>query len=176
MKQSLSFTFSIWHRCLGIMLMAAVWIAPLQAAIETYQFDHVVQEKRFQSLTAELRCPKCQNQNIADSNAPIAKDMRAVVYKEIKAGLSDKEIVDGLVNRFGDFVLYKPPLNRYTFLLWFAPLLFVLIGLAAVVSLARRAGRDAVTPPRLSAAERERLARLLSEDAASPAANPVKPE
>ena len=82
-----------------------------RAAIDTYEFKGEVERERFRSLTEELRCPKCQNQNIADSNAPIATDLRREIYRMLDDGRSDKEIVDFLVMRYGDFVMYKPPLD-----------------------------------------------------------------
>ena len=98
-----------------------------RAAIDTYEFKDEVERERFRSLTEELRCPKCQNQNIADSNAPIATDLRREIYRMLDDGRSDKEIVDFLVMRYGDFVMYKPPLDSRTWLLWYGP--FGLLGL-----------------------------------------------
>ena len=137
-----------------------------RAAIDTYEFKGEVERERFRSLTEELRCPKCQNQNIADSNAPIATDLRREIYRMLDDGRSDKEIVDFLVMRYGDFVMYKPPLDSRTWLLWYGP--FGLLGLGAVVLcvlvLRRRKVERAPAQVALSAAERERLDALLKEN------------
>ena len=137
-----------------------------QAAIDTYEFKGEVERERFRSLTEELRCPKCQNQNIADSNAPIATDLRREIYRMLDDGRSDKEIVDFLVMRYGDFVMYKPPLDSRTWLLWYGP--FGLLGLGAIVLcvlvLRRRKVEKAPAQVALSKAERERLDALLKEN------------
>ena len=136
------------------------------AAIDTYEFKDEGERQRFRQLTEELRCPKCQNQNIADSNAPIATDLRREIYRMLDDGRSDKEIVDFLVMRYGDFVMYKPPLDSRTWLLWYGP--FGLLGLGAVVLcvlvLRRRKVERAPAQAALSAAERERLDALLKEN------------
>ncbi|OQK18744.1 hypothetical protein AU255_10525 [Methyloprofundus sedimenti] len=109
----------------------------LSAAIDVYQFDDPEKEKRFQHLTFELRCPKCQNQNIADSNAEISQDLRTKIFQMLNAGKSDDEIVDYMVERYGDFVLYEPRVKPQTYLLWFGPGLFLLLGLLVVVLIIR---------------------------------------
>ena len=145
---------------LGLSLVGAA-----RAAIDTYQFKDEVERERFRGLTEELRCPKCQNQNIADSNAPIATDLRREIFRMLEEGRSDKEIVDFLVMRYGDFVMYKPPLDSRTWLLWYGP--FGLLGLGAIVLcvlvLRRRKVEQAPAQVALSAAERERLDALLKE-------------
>ena len=137
-----------------------------RAAIDTYEFKDEVERERFRSLTEELRCPKCQNQNIADSNALIATDLRWEIYRMLDDGRSDKEIVDFLVMRYGDFVMYKPPLDSRTWLLWYGP--FGLLGLGAIVLcvlvLRRRKVEKAPAQVALSKAERERLDALLKEN------------
>lgn len=137
-----------------------------RAAIDTYEFKDEVERERFRSLTEELRCPKCQNQNIADSNAPIATDLRREIYRMLDDGRSDKEIVDFLVMRYGDFVMYKPPLDSRTWLLWYGP--FGLLGVGAIVLcvlvLRRRKVEKAPAQVALSKAERERLDALLTEN------------
>jgi len=124
-----------------------------------------VAEKRLQKLSEELRCLVCQNQTIADSNAELAQDLRREVRAMIKAGKSDKEIVDFMVVRYGDFVLYRPPVKGITLLLWGGPVLLMLLGLFALVRyLRRRSTRiDAEEQP-LSAAEAGRADALLKEN------------
>ncbi len=101
------------------------------------KFKSAVDETRYNALIAELRCPKCQNQNLADSNAGIAIDLRNQVYSMINQELSDKEIVDYMVARYGEFVLYKPANNAGTFLLWYGPLILLVIGLCAFILVIR---------------------------------------
>ncbi len=103
------------------------------AAIDVYQFDDPEKEKRFQELAYELRCPKCQNQNIADSNAEIAKDLRTKIQQMLVADKTNPEIIDYMVERYGDFVLYEPRVKPQTYLLWYGPALFLLLGLAIIL-------------------------------------------
>ncbi|MBD3645580.1 MAG: cytochrome c-type biogenesis protein CcmH [Alcanivorax sp.] len=109
------------------------------AAPDIYQFDTPEQEQRFRVLLDELRCPKCQNQSLADSDAGIAQDMRARVEAMIKEGKSNDEIVDYFVARYGDFVSYRPPVTPTTSILWLAPLLLLGSGAVVIVLLLRRA-------------------------------------
>ncbi|MCZ2723328.1 cytochrome c-type biogenesis protein CcmH [Marinomonas sp. 15G1-11] len=101
------------------------------------KFNSSIDETRYNALIEELRCPKCQNQNLADSNAGIAVDLRNQIYSMIDQGLSDKEIVDYMVARYGEFVLYKPANNAGTFLLWYGPLILLAFGLLAFVLIIR---------------------------------------
>ena len=99
--------------------------APVQ---EPLVFESMLQEDRFNQLTLELRCLVCQNQNLADSDAQLAHDLRAEVHEMLVAGKSDDEIKQFMVERYGDFVLYRPPVQKNTYLLWLAPLALLLIG------------------------------------------------
>lgn len=121
-----------------LMLLAA---GPALAAIDVYPFDNDTQQDRFHRLTEELRCPKCQNQSIADSDAGIAQDMRERVARMIREGRSDAEIVDYFVARYGDFVSYRPPVNERTAILWVGPVLLLVFGGLAIVVLVVRASR-----------------------------------
>ncbi|WP_372881320.1 cytochrome c-type biogenesis protein [Psychromonas sp.] len=98
------------------------------AAIDTFEFDNAEQERTFHALTKQLRCPKCQNQNISDSNAELAKDLRNKTYQLVKQGKNEQEVIDYMVARFGNFVRYDPPMTPATIFLWLGPLLFVLFG------------------------------------------------
>ena len=109
----------------------------LSAAIDVYKFDDPEKEKRFHQLAFELRCPKCQNQNIADSNAEIAQDLRTKIFQMLNAGKNDNEIVDYMVERYGDFVLYEPRVKPQTYLLWYGPALFLVLGLVVVALIIR---------------------------------------
>ncbi len=123
-----------------------------------------VAEKRLQALSEELRCLVCQNQNIADSNAELAQDLRREIRTMIRDGKSDKEIIDFMVVRYGDFVLYRPPLKGATLLLWGGPLLLLALGLFALVRYQRRrAERVAAADKPLSAEEARRAEALLKE-------------
>ncbi|MBP8203251.1 MAG: cytochrome c-type biogenesis protein CcmH [Pseudomonas sp.] len=145
-------------------VLGLVLIGTAQAAIDTYEFANETERERYRTLVEELRCPKCQNQNIADSDAPIAMDLRGQIYRMLSEGQTDPQIIDFLVNRYGDFVLYKPPVTARTLLLWYGPagLLaggFVLVG----VILVRRRRKPGTAANGLSADEQQRLAALLSQ-------------
>ena len=123
-----------------------------------------VAEKRLQGLSEELRCLVCQNQTIADSNAELAQDLRREIRGMIKDGKSDKEIIDFMVVRYGDFVLYRPPVKGITLLLWGGPVALMLLGLFALIRyLRQRATRIADDQP-LSADETSRAEALLKEN------------
>jgi cytochrome c-type biogenesis protein CcmH len=126
-----------------ILMLMFCWPLALPAVQDIYQFDSVAEEQRFRELLVQLRCPKCQNQAISDSDAPIAQDMRQQVAEMIRAGRSDEEIVDYFVQRYGDFVSYHPPLTPQTMILWLAPLMAMAGGLLLVVLQIRRARRIA---------------------------------
>ena len=109
----------------------------VSAAIDVYQFGDAEKEKRFQELAYELRCPKCQNQNLADSNAEIAKDLRAKIQQMLEADKTNSEIIDYMVERYGDFVLYEPRVKPQTYLLWYGPVLLILLGLVVIFFIIR---------------------------------------
>ncbi len=119
----------------SIVLLLCSFI--ISAAIDVYKFDDPEKEKRFQDLAYELRCPKCQNQNIADSNAEIAKDLRTKIHQMLIAEKTDTEIIDYMVDRYGDFVLYEPPVKPQTYLLWYGPAIFIVLGLGIVFLIVR---------------------------------------
>lgn len=106
----------------------------LFAAIEEHAFENTQQEKIYSTLIQELRCLVCQNQNLADSNASLAKDLRNKTYEMVKAGKTHQQITEFMTKRYGDFVLYKPPMRLSTLLLWLGPFVFLIL---AVVYLAR---------------------------------------
>lgn len=146
-------------------LLAVLLLLPLlaqAAGIEVREFDDPVTEQRYQDLTASLRCPKCENQAIGDSDSPIAGDMRDRVYAQLQDGRSDKEILDFMVRRFGDYVLYNPRLEGRTLLLWGLPAALVLLGAVVVVLMVRARRRSSARA--LSAEERERLDALINRE------------
>ena len=124
---------------------------------------------RYHELNAELRCLICQNRTIAESDAPLAKDLRAIVARQLAAGRSDGEIKQYLVDRYGEWVLYDPPFQMATLILWLGPFLLLLVGLAVVGTMVWRRSNDATPKPAL---DRERLARVLaSQQDSSPRAD-----
>jgi cytochrome c-type biogenesis protein CcmH len=133
-----------------------------QAAAEVREFDNPVTEQRYRDLTATLRCPKCENQAIGDSESPIAGDMRERVYAQLQDGRSDKEILDFMVNRFGDYVLYNPRLEGRTYLLWGLPGALVLLGGLLMMYLVRSRRRTSASD--LSAEERARVDALINRE------------
>ncbi|HEX6590992.1 MAG TPA: cytochrome c-type biogenesis protein [Moraxellaceae bacterium] len=130
------------------------------AAIDVYSFETPEQEQRFRTLIDELRCPKCQNQNLSGSDATVAKDLKNRAYQLMQQGKTDDEIRAYLVDRYGDFITYRPPLRTGTSLLWFGPLL-LLVGVAAVLVWRVRRAAPATAP--LSEEEQQRLAALLDD-------------
>ncbi len=113
-----------------LLMFIATFSLNTQASFNVYDFDSdVTKEVRFQKLISDLRCPKCQNNNLADSNAPLATDIKNYVYKEIKKGKTDKEITDFLISRYGLFIIYDPHL----IFLWLIPFLIVLIGIVGFI-------------------------------------------
>ena len=120
--------------------------------------DDPALERRVMNLAHELRCLVCQNQTIADSQAPLAVDLRNQMREQLAAGKSESEVVDFMVERYGDFVLYRPPFKATTILLWAGPFLFLIIGFYVLVRFLRRRH---VPEPQLSDADRARAAKLL---------------
>ncbi|NNA01640.1 cytochrome c-type biogenesis protein [Pseudomonas lundensis] len=135
-----------------------------QAAIDTYEFKNDAERDRFRELTKELRCPKCQNQDIADSNAPIATDLRREIFRMLGEGKDNQQIIDFMVDRYGDFVRYKPALTGKTAILWFGPLVLLVGGFVVIgVIVGRRRTQRATRTDTLFAEERQRLDTLLDK-------------
>lgn len=150
-----------WLLALSLVLSASL----AQATIEAMEFRDDGLKERYQHLAFILRCPKCQNQNIIDSDAPIAADLRQQVHRLLHEGYQDNEIIDFMVARYGNFVLYEPPVNPLTYLLWYGP--FVLVGIGALVMFLLLRGRKKNTQESektaMSDADRERLNNLLKD-------------
>ena len=144
-----------------MLLLQAVPV--LQAApIETYTFENTEQEEIFYKLSDELRCLVCQNQNIAESNADLAKDLRREIYNMISDGQTEEQIVDFMVQRYGDYVLYRPPMKPLTWLLWFGPAIVFLFGVYYAIKRFRSLSTD-VPQSDLSEQDIERIKRLHAE-------------
>lgn len=149
------------------MLMGALLASSAGAgatAFEPRDFDNAEQLTRYKALIHELRCLVCQNQNIADSDAELAGDLRREVQRMILEGKSDADVIDFMVTRYGDFVLYRPPLKAKTVLLWSAPLLLGVGGLALLLLQLRARRRAGSASMPLSEDERARLDALLKDE------------
>lgn len=126
------------HLLLSLLLMAGL----AQAAQVLLEFESPEQQALFKELTQELRCPKCQNQNIADSNAVVAVDMRNKTLELVQQGQNKQQVLEYMKSRYGDFVHYQPPLNKFTLILWLLPALMML-GLIVLLVLRRKAALTA---------------------------------
>ncbi len=155
-------TAPLVYSCILLLLMLT-GSDVARAVIETYEFSSPDLERRYHLLSQELRCPKCQNQNIADSNAPISQDLRQLLFKRLEAGASDEEILADMVARYGEFVRYRPSRSGVTLWLWLAPLLMLVFGACLLIYLFR--GRSDVPVAKVSDADRVRLERLLASEA-----------
>ena len=125
--------------CLAAILLLSPCVPALSlASLETLSFENPQQETRYKKIIAELRCLVCQNQNLADSNADLAKDLRKKTYTMILAGQTDAQIIDFMVARYGDFVRYRPPFKPSTVLLWISPALLLALGLGILWRVTRR--------------------------------------
>lgn len=131
-----------------------------------FQFDDAEQKARFDLLANELRCPKCQNQNLADSHAQVAADLRKQLYLQIEAGKDDEQILDYMVDRYGDFVLYRPRVNTMTYVLWFGPALLGIVALVIFIVIVVRRRKDTADTAvdELDTAQRDRLQALLKDN------------
>ncbi len=138
MKPWMKSLFSVVAVCLMVLVTAP----GAQAAIDVYEFENKAQEESFQHLTQILRCPKCQNQNLADSNAELAIDLRNKTYELLQDGHSEAEVVEFMVARYGQFVVYEPPLTPATLILWMGPFLVVLLGGVLIIRHIRRQSQE----------------------------------
>jgi len=144
---------------LSVLTLLIVLSAFSVSAVEDkFSFDTPAQRESFLKLTAELRCPMCQNQNIADSDAMIAHDMRRKVYALLKQGKTEQEVIDFMKSRYGDFVHYQPPVTAATLWLWAGPVLFIFIALIVVIR------RKSVTPPEDMAAKLAKADEMLERE------------
>jgi cytochrome c-type biogenesis protein CcmH len=144
-----------------LFALLVFWSLTAQAVIETYQFDTPELRDRYHVFVKELRCPKCQNQNLEDSNAGVAADLRREVHRLLHEGYSDDEIYDYMVARYGEFVLYRPRASGITLYLWLAPAILLALAIGTVAMIVKRSSqqRDDLSS---DAASRERLQRVLN--------------
>lgn len=149
-------------------LLAVVMVSASvsMAAVTVYEFDNPKQEAQYQALIEDFRCPTCQNQNLAGSDAPIAQDLKQKTYEMVMDGRSDSEIRAYMFERYGDFISYKPPVRPSTWILWFFPPVLLLVVLVAWVYKARQKNRKTLSVTEaataLSETEEQKLAELLA--------------
>lgn len=129
-----------------ILVSGGVGTSTVQASIDVYEFNDPEKEAQFRTLASELRCPKCQNQNVNDSNAPLARDIKDRVYQLIEEGKTDKEIVDYMVERYGEFVTYRPRMSLGVALLWGAPAVLGLFVFVVLLLSRRSSSKQPATP------------------------------
>jgi len=146
----------------ALSLMVALLISFAAAAdnIDTYKFNSVEQEQQYRHLTESLRCPKCQNNSIADSNAMIASDMRLKVYELLQQGQTPDQVKQYMVARYGNFVTYEPPVMPSTIILWAGPALFVIIGALVIILRSRKRSLN----DEIDAEQQQRLNALLKKN------------
>lgn len=134
----------------------------IYSAIELKEFESPEQEELYRGLIAELRCLVCQNQNLADSDADLAVDLRRQTYEMIREGSNKQDVIDYMVTRYGEFVLYRPPFTGSTLLLWVGP--FIFLGASILILMQIIRGRKKLKPQKLSADEQEKVRALLQEE------------
>ena len=147
-----------------LFLTALLFSSVAFSAIDALNFSSPQQESDYHQLTQSLRCPQCQNNNIADSNATIAVDMRGKVFELLQEGKSKNDVVDYMVARYGNFVTYDPPITASTLVLWIAPLLLVLLGVVFLLRRKPKAQSAVKSQDVLTDEDNTRLAELLNKD------------
>mgnify|MGYP000949573231 FL=1 len=147
-----------------LFLAALLFSSVAFSAIDALNFSSPQQESDYHQLTQSLRCPQCQNNNIADSNATIAVDMRGKVFELLQEGKSKNDVVDYMVARYGNFVTYDPPMTASTLVLWIAPLLLVLLGVVFLLRRKPKTQSAVKSQDVLTDEDNARLAELLNKD------------
>ena len=156
----------------GLLLIALLFSQCSLAIVggHEYVFDdgtpleNETRAQLFEKLAVELRCPKCQNQNLADSNAMIAGDLRRELYQQVKSGSDGDSIIDFMVDRYGEFVLYRPQVNAMTYVLWFGPVGLLVVGLICLVFIVRKRKQSETVSQDLSIDQQKRINELLEKD------------
>ncbi|NKI16970.1 cytochrome c-type biogenesis protein CcmH [Spongiibacter sp. KMU-166] len=146
------------------LLVVTLLSVSAYGVIETYEFDTDLQRQRYNAFVEELRCPKCQNQNLSGSDSAIAVDLRRQVHSMIMDGKSDMEITQYMVDRYGDFILYKPRFSGASLALWLTPLVLLGIGVGVWLTMSVRRNVSQPAPTTLDDAQRARLESLLEDD------------
>ncbi|NKB31567.1 MAG: cytochrome c-type biogenesis protein CcmH [Pseudomonadales bacterium] len=152
-----------FNSCFCALALLFVLISSEQtvAQVDTFEFDNDVQQQRFRTLSDELRCPMCQNTNLSGSTGGVAEDLRREIHRMILEGMSDREIEQFMFERYGDFIFYRPRLTAQTVLLWFGPIIFLLIGGLVARSVFRRAREVGETEVALNDDQKARLNKLV---------------
>ncbi|QYK01596.1 heme lyase NrfEFG subunit NrfF [Shewanella psychrotolerans] len=149
----------------GALLLSITMIGTAVATpVDTYEFKNVDNQKRALDLAHSLRCPQCQNQNLIDSNSPVAQDLRLEVYQMVDAGKGDTEIIEFMTSRYGEFVLYKPRMETKTYLLWLGPIVLLLFGLMIGFIFVRKQRISGAVEQELSVEDQAELDKLLNRD------------
>ena len=153
---------SRWVICITILSFSYA-SSCIASPVDTYVFENPTAKIRYQALVKELRCPKCQNQNLADSNSQIAVDLRDQVYTMINQGQADSEIVSFMVERYGDFVLYRPQVSSLTYILWYGPFILLVLG-GLVMFLVLRKKPEQNQQLALTSEQQEKLQQFLKDN------------
>ncbi|QYJ79054.1 heme lyase NrfEFG subunit NrfF [Shewanella acanthi] len=148
----------------GLVLLCSMVTAAMATPVDTYEFKSVENQKRGLALANELRCPQCQNQNLIDSNSPVARDLRLEVFKMVDEGKNDDEIIEFMTSRYGEFVLYKPKMESKTYILWLGPVALLLFGLLIGFVFVRKQRINGNSAAELSAEDQQALDALLKRD------------
>ncbi|WP_297892089.1 heme lyase NrfEFG subunit NrfF [Shewanella sp.] len=148
----------------GLVLLFSMTTTVMATPVDTYEFKTPENQKRGLSLAHELRCPQCQNQNLIDSNSPVARDLRLEVFKMVDEGKGDEEIIEFMTSRYGEFVLYKPKMETKTYILWLGPVALLLFGLLIGFVFIRKQRISGNAPQEISAEDQKALDALLKRD------------
>lgn len=152
-----------------VAVIAVCFASPsLYSQVDTFNFDTPEQQQRFRQLSDVLRCPQCQNASLTGSTGGVAEDLRREIHRMIMEGMSNSEIEQFMYERYGDFILYRPRLRLDTVLLWFGPLLFLVLGGFVAWTISRRASKNDTAQSALDAAQKSQLDALLNQTEGRP--------
>ncbi|WP_413491151.1 heme lyase NrfEFG subunit NrfF [Shewanella baltica] len=148
----------------SLVLLFSMTTAVMATPVDTYEFKTPEKQKRGLSLAHELRCPQCQNQNLIDSNSPVARDLRLEVFKMVDEGKGDDEIIEFMTSRYGEFVLYNPKMETKTYILWLGPIGLLLMGLVIGFIFIRKQRISGNVPNEISEEDQRELDTLLKRN------------
>ncbi|WP_394393872.1 heme lyase NrfEFG subunit NrfF [Shewanella woodyi] len=150
--------------CSALLLSLTLLSGAVATPVDTYEFKSMDNQKRALELAHSLRCPQCQNQNLIDSNSPVAQDLRLEVYQMVDAGKDDDEVIEFMTSRYGEFVLYKPRMEAKTYALWLGPVALLMFGLFIGFMFIRKQRITEVDEQEISVEEQKELDKLLKRD------------
>ncbi|ACA88904.1 cytochrome c nitrite reductase, accessory protein NrfF [Shewanella woodyi ATCC 51908] len=150
--------------CSALLLSLTLISGAVATPVDTYEFKSMDNQKRALELAHSLRCPQCQNQNLIDSNSPVAQDLRLEVYQMVDAGKDDDEVIEFMTSRYGEFVLYKPRMEAKTYALWLGPVALLMFGLFIGFMFIRKQRITEVDEQEISVEEQKELDKLLKRD------------